>query len=171
MTRIYLDTNILVAYYATDQAEKEKKELVERALDVFDQLADVELCTSQWAVTEMVKVLGRTKGMDGRDVAGIASALLRGKRLRSLKITLIEVSPRKNYNFDDFFVEVGELALTYRLDLADAIHALIVRNHKIEQILSFDENFALKGVAGCTVIHPNKFVGLKQSLENVVGQP
>lgn len=160
MTRIYLDTNVLIAYYTDDQAEREKKELVEKALAVFDQLADIELCTSQWAVSEMVKVLVKTKQMDRGTVAEIANTLLRGKRLRNLKVTLIDVSPRKNYDFDDFFVGVSEAILSYSLDLADAIHSVIVQNHSITQILSFDENFASKGMAGCTVVHPRQIVGL-----------
>jgi predicted nucleic acid-binding protein len=160
MTLIYLDTNVLVAYYATDPSEREKKELVEKALAVFDQLADVELCTSQWAVSEMVKVLVKTKRMDRGTVAEIASTLLRGKRLRNLKITLLDVSPRKNYDFDDFFVGVSETILTYSLDLADAIHSVIVQNHGIDRILSFDQNFASKAMAGCTVVHPKQIVGL-----------
>src|SRR5579859_2731065 len=57
MTRIYLDSNVLIAHYSTDKAEDEKKKWVENALDVFAELKDVELCTSMWAVTEMVNVL------------------------------------------------------------------------------------------------------------------
>ncbi len=160
MTRIYLDANVLVAYYATDEAEREKKKLVEKALSVFHQLAEFELCTSQWAVSEMMKILVRTKGMERGAVAEIANTLLRGKRLQNLKITLIEVSPRKNYDFDDFFVGVSENILTYHLDLADAIHSVIVQNHEISRILSFDEKLGLREIAGCTVVHPKQIAGL-----------
>jgi predicted nucleic acid-binding protein len=57
MRRIYFDSNILIAYYSTDKPEEPKKKMAENALAVFAQLKDVELCTSMWAVTEMVNIL------------------------------------------------------------------------------------------------------------------
>jgi hypothetical protein len=38
MGRFYLDSNILIAHYSVDRAEAAKKELVENALDAYDQL-------------------------------------------------------------------------------------------------------------------------------------
>ena len=35
MKRIYLDSNILIAHFATDKSEEIKKKLVENALEVF----------------------------------------------------------------------------------------------------------------------------------------
>lgn len=57
MNRIYLDSNVLIAYYSTDRAEEAKKKAVEQAFAVFAELKDVQLCTSMWAVTEMVNIL------------------------------------------------------------------------------------------------------------------
>jgi len=37
MNRLYLDSNILIADFATDKAEEAKKNLVENALSVFAQ--------------------------------------------------------------------------------------------------------------------------------------
>ncbi len=59
MRRIYLDSNILIAHYAVDKAEETKKKLVDNALCVFGELRDVELCTSMWALTEMVGGVGQ----------------------------------------------------------------------------------------------------------------
>jgi predicted nucleic acid-binding protein len=151
MNVIYLDTNILVASYAVDDAENEKKTLAERAFAVFQQLADVELCTSMWTVTEMFNTLLREKKMERGTVAEIASTLQRKKRLWNLKINFVEVSPQKNYNFDDFFVDVGEAKHAYRSHLADAIHIVIMRNNGITQILTFDGKWE---VPSLTVLHP-----------------
>ena len=57
MRRIYIDGNVLIAYFSTDKAEESKKKMVENALGVFAQLKDTQLCTSMWAVTEMVNIL------------------------------------------------------------------------------------------------------------------
>ena len=57
MKRIYLDSNVLIAHYSVDPAEESKKKMVENALAVFAELKDIQLCTSMWAVTEMVNIL------------------------------------------------------------------------------------------------------------------
>lgn len=154
MRRIYLDSNILIAYYSSDKTEEAKKKLVENALDVFSQLQNVELCTSLWAITEMVRVLVSAKKMDRREVAEIESGLVNERRLQNLKITLIEVSPRKDYDFREFFYHVRQGILRYRSGLGDIIHSVIMKNHEIIEILTFDEKDDFKQIPGLTVLHP-----------------
>ena len=84
MRRIYLDSNILIAHYSADKAEEAKKEMVENALAVFAELKDIQLCTSMWAVTEMVNVLVSHKKIERGDVAEIESQLVSERRLRNL---------------------------------------------------------------------------------------
>ncbi len=81
MNRIYLDSNVLIAYYSTDRAEESKKKTVEQAFAVFADLKDVQLCTSMWAVTEMVNILVSRKNLDRGVVAEIESQLVSEKRL------------------------------------------------------------------------------------------
>ena len=57
MKRVYLDSNVLIAYYSLDKAEDTKKKVLEDALAVFAQFKDIQLCTSMWAATEMVNIL------------------------------------------------------------------------------------------------------------------
>lgn len=71
MKRIYLDSNVLIAHFSVDKAEEAKKKLVENALVVFAQLKDVQLCTSMWAITEMVNILVSNKKMDRGQVAEV----------------------------------------------------------------------------------------------------
>jgi len=92
MKRIYLDSNILIAHCSTDHAEESKKNLVEAALAAFIELKDVQLCTSMWAITEMVNVLVSQKKMDRGEVAELESQLVNQRRLGDLKIDLCEVS-------------------------------------------------------------------------------
>ena len=73
MRRIYLDSNILIAHYSKDGAEESKRRMVANALRVFAQLADVELCTSMWSITEMVNILVSAKKMLRGEVAEIES--------------------------------------------------------------------------------------------------
>jgi predicted nucleic acid-binding protein len=104
MKRIYLDSNILISYYSTDKAEETKNKLVSEALTVFAQLKDLQLCSSIWAITEMVNILVSQKKMPLGAVAEIESQLTSERRLKNLKIQLIEVSPDKDYDFAEFFL-------------------------------------------------------------------
>lgn len=154
MTRIYLDSNILIAHYSTDKAEEDKRKLVDNALAVFSQLKDVQLCTSLWAVTEMVNILTSQKKMDRRDVAEIESQLVNEKRLKNLKIYLLEVSPQKDYDFAEFFFHVRQGILKYHSGVGDVIHSVIMKNNAIVQILTFDEKNDFKQIPDLTVLHP-----------------
>lgn len=108
MRRIYLDSNILIAHFSIDRAEEAKKALVENALVAFDQLKDVDLCTSVWAIPEMVNILVSSKKMGRGDVAEIESQLVSERRLKSLKIRIVEVSPQKGYDFIEFFYHIRQ---------------------------------------------------------------
>ena len=79
---------------------------MENALVVFAQLNDVQLCTSMWAITEMVNILVSNKKMDRGQVAEVESQLVSERRLKDLKISFAEVSPQKDYDFTEFFWHV-----------------------------------------------------------------
>ena len=87
--------------------------MVENALAVFAELKDIQLCTSMWAVTEMVNVLVSHKKIERGDVAEIESQLVSERRLRNLKIYFAEVSPEKDYDFVEFFYHVRQGILKY----------------------------------------------------------
>jgi predicted nucleic acid-binding protein len=154
MNRIYLDSNVLIAYYSTDRAEETKKKMVEQAFAVFADLKDVQLCTSMWAVTEMVNILVSRKDLDRGVVYEIESQLVREKRLGGLKIQIIEVSPRKDYDFAEFFYHVKQGILKYHSGVGDVIHSVIMKNNSISQILTFDEKDDFKQIPDLTVLHP-----------------
>ncbi len=154
MRRIYLDSNVLIAYYAVDKAEEAKKKLVENALAVFTQLKDVQLCTSMWAVTEMVNILISGKNMDRTAVAEIESQLVNERRLRGLKMNFIDVSPQKDYDFVEFFYHVRQGILKFHSGVGDVIHSVVMKNNDIENILTFDEKGDFKQIPGLTVLHP-----------------
>lgn len=154
MKRIYLDSNILIAYFSTDKAEETKRKTVESALNVFSQLRDAQLWTSKWAVTEMVNILVSQKKMDRRDVAEVESRLVSERRIDSIKLYFAEVSPDKDYDFDEFFYHVRQGILNYHSGVGDTIHSVIMKNNGIDQILTFDEKDDFKQIPGLTVLHP-----------------
>jgi predicted nucleic acid-binding protein len=121
---------------------------------VFADLKDVQLCTSMWAVTEMVNILVSRKNLDRGVVAEIESQLVSEKRLRGLKIQIIEVSPRKDYDFAEFFYHVKQGILKYHSGVGDVIHSVIMKNNGVSQILTFDEKDDFKQIPDLTVLHP-----------------
>lgn len=154
MKRIYLDSNVLIAYYSQDVPEKPKTKMVEDALSVFEELKDVQLCTSMWAVTEMVNILVSSKKVDRGSVAEMEEQLVNEKRLKNLKIALLDVSPQKDYDFSEFFYHVRQSILKYHSGVGDIIHSVIMKNNGIDQILTFDEKDDFKKIPNLTVLHP-----------------
>ena len=154
MKRIYLDSNVLIAHYSTDKAEEPKKKMVENALAVFAQLKDVHLCTSMWAVTEMVNILVSHKKVDRGLVAEIESQLVNERRLRELRVHFVDVSPNKDYDFLEFFYHVKQGILKYHSGVGDVIHSVIMKNNGISHILTFDEKNDFKQIPDLTVLHP-----------------
>jgi predicted nucleic acid-binding protein len=154
MKRIYLDSNILIAYYSSDKTEETKNKLVNDALSVFAQLKDLQLCTSIWAITEMVNILASQKRIPLGDVAEIESQLMSERRLKNLKIQLVEVSSDKDYDFAEFFYHVRQGILKYHSGVGDTIYSVIMKNNGITDILTFDEKDDFKQIPGLTVLHP-----------------
>lgn len=154
MKRIYLDSNVLIAYYSTDKVEEVKRKAVQDALAVFGDLKDVQLCTSMWALTEMVNILVSRKNLDRLVVAEIESQLVSEKRLKGLKIQIVEVSSDRDYDFSEFFFHVKQGILKYHSGVGDVIHSVIMKNNGIADILTFDEKDDFKQIPDLTVMHP-----------------
>ncbi len=154
MKRIYLDSNVLIAYHSTDKAEETKKKMVENALAVFAELKDIQLCTSMWAVTEMVNILVSRKQIDRGAVAEMESQLVSERRLKNLRMHFVEVSPQKDYDFAEFFYHVKQGILKYHSGVGDVIHSVIMKNNDIANILTFDEKHDFKQIPDLTVLHP-----------------
>jgi predicted nucleic acid-binding protein len=154
MKRVYLDSNVLIAYHSLDKPEETKKKMVEDALAVFAQLKDIQLCTSMWAMTEMVNILVSGKKIDRGTVAEIESQMVSERRLKNLRIHFVEVSPQKDYDFAEFFYHVKQGILRYHSGVGDVIHSVIMKNNGIADILTFDEKDDFKQIPDLTVLHP-----------------
>lgn len=152
--KVYLDTNILVAYYAKDKAEKDKKKMICEALEIFAESKDANLYTSMWAIAEMVNVLRFRKRMRPSTVMEIENDLINERRLQGIKIQLVEVSPRKDYDFQEFFYHVRQGILKYHSGVGDIIHSVIMKNNNINVILTFDDKDDFKEIPNLLVLHP-----------------
>lgn len=154
MKKIYLDTNIFVAYFSGAASNKEQKKEIIDAFEVFLSLKDVELWTSMWTITEMVKVLILTIKMDSQKVSEIEKDLTNETRFLGMKLHFAEVSPIKNYDFKEFFYHIRKGILEYNSGWGDIIHSIIMKNNGISNILTFDGKDDFKKIPGFTVISP-----------------
>jgi predicted nucleic acid-binding protein len=160
MKQIYLDACVLVAHFAKNR-EKERHKIVLDALKVFSQISEVRLCTSHWAVAEMVKVLILRLKFKNKYVLQCEAELLNKMRLGEVKIEFIDVSNKKEYDFKEFFYDVRKGILRYNSGVGDTIHSVIMKNNKIKGILTFDEKEDFKKIPGLVVIHPKEIAKVK----------
>lgn len=168
MKRIYLDSNILIAHFSNCSSEEAKKKMVEDALSVFDELKDSELCTSMWSLSETFNILISRHKMNRAVVAEIESQFANEKRLGDLKLCFVDVSPKKDYDFAEFFYHVRQGILKYHSGVGDIIHSVIMKNNGIKAILTFDEKDDFKQIPDLTVIHPKDIKRKRKHKSNAV---
>jgi predicted nucleic acid-binding protein len=154
MHRLYLDSCILIAYFSTVARESSKKELVKTCLKIFSNLADFQLCTSHWTLTETVNILISSHKMDEGVVAGIESDFINKRRLGSLKVEILSMSPDKTYDFQELCYEVRLKIIKHHSGVGDTLHTVIMANNQVDKILTFDEKEDFKQIPGLQVFHP-----------------
>ena len=145
---IYLDSCIFISYFMKE-TEKTKK------IDNFFQeskKSNIEFITSDWTLTEIVKVLIKDKNISSKKVAEYIQELKRTKRLNEIKFNWIPVSKREKYDFEEFFYELQKVQLQYKGSLGDVLHAVIMKNNSINIILTTDSEFY--GMKGMIIINP-----------------
>ena len=149
-TKIYIDTNAFITLYL----KREFHENFEKFLKGSDDL-DTELFTSDWTLTEIVKVLKREYSIDSQKIGDYIQKIKRERRIGGTKFEFIDISPDKSYDFNEFFYHLQEIMLKYKISLHDAIHNLVMKNHEIKHILTSDSDF--DGLKGIIVLDPSKY--------------
>ncbi len=140
--RVYFDTSVFMA-------EFNKKDIRHETLNKFfkevSNLKDIELCTSKWALTELNNRLTKDQIKELKIVKYIKDILDKSK-IRTFKLTILDVHPRDHYTFHDFFNDLARDLIKYktgkdRPGLGDIIHVRIMKNNKINTIITFDTDF------------------------------
>lgn len=147
---VYIDACIFISSF---MKEKEKIKKVEMFFQKAKDL-NIEFVTSDWTLTEIVKVLVKDKKVNPKRVAEYVQELQRTKRIGEIKFNWILVSKKEKYDFEEFFYEVQKVQLQYKGSLGDAIHGVIMKNNSIKTILTTDPEF--DGMKDMIVINPLK---------------
>ncbi len=129
MKKIYLDSNVLVCFYSEQESDRNQKQATIDAFEVLSQLKDTQLCTSFWTITEVVKSLTLKAKIDPLKVSKIENELINEARFLGIKIHYVDVSPRKDYDFREFFYNIRQGILEFKSDVTDTIHGVIMKNN------------------------------------------
>lgn len=137
-------------------AEFDKQDFRHETLNkFFKEIAntkDIELCTSKWALTELNNRLTKDQIKELKITKYIKDILDKNK-IRTIKLKIIDVHPRDHYTFHDFFSDLAKDLIKYktgkdRPGLGDIIHVRIMKNNRINKIVTFDNHFG--GIQGFT---------------------
>ena len=147
MKTVYLDTNIFVTFFLKrDGFDKINSFMKENK-------NDLDLVTSDWTLTEIVKVLANEYKIKSKRVTSFIEELQREKRVFGNKFSFIKVSKKEDYDFEEFFLHLQRMILEYNNGVPDSIHSLIMRNNNIKSILTTnDKDF--QGIKGTIAINP-----------------
>ena len=68
MEEIYLDTNILVTYFAKDEEGSQRKDEVLKAFKEFQESDNIKIYLSMWTVAELAQVLINSSVANGSTI-------------------------------------------------------------------------------------------------------
>ena len=151
MKTVYLDTNIFLTFFLKRDGFKKIGKFMEENKD------ELDLVTSDWTLTEIVRVLVNEYKTSSKKVAEYVQKLQREKRIFENKFSFIKVSKEEGYDFEEFFYHIQKTILEYNNGIADSIHSLIMKNNHIKYILTTNEK-DFQGIKGFIVINPLNLV-------------
>jgi len=143
MRKLYIDTCLIIAYFYINEPNYQHQQAID-FFDRIDPLNDIELCLSQFTITEFTQAYVTKPNITDEQAHKIANALLLTKKIdKKYLFTLLNTEGKnKKYNFEDLFLDIQTFLLntTPRPGIADAIHAAIMENNKIFEIVTFNKN-------------------------------
>ena len=164
---LYLDTNVLIAYYYDNDTDDQHEVAVEffKTVEKNNNESDakITLFCSHFTITEFVQSYATKPDVDDVETFKIAQELLMANKIgKEYSFVFIETQGnKKDYSFRDFFLDVQTVLLNTkpRPGIADAIHATIMKNNHLRNIVTFDEG-DFKHIEGIKVVHPKTKFGI-----------
>ena len=148
MEVVYLDTNIFITFFLKRKGFKKMEKKFKENKTAW------KLVTSDWTLTEVVKVLTNEYKKSAKKIINYIQELQREKRIFGEKFSFVPVSKERDYDFGEFFYGLQKTILEYENGVPDSIHSLIMKNNNIKYILTTDSGF--QGVQGLVAINPLK---------------
>ncbi|PIN80703.1 hypothetical protein COV16_00440 [Candidatus Woesearchaeota archaeon CG10_big_fil_rev_8_21_14_0_10_34_8] len=146
---IYIDSCIFVSQFL----KEEKYKIILGFMKEIENSS--EFVSSDWAITETVKVLIKEKKKSPSKVANFIQKLIRTSEIDGIRFKWIKTEgTKKNYTFETFFYEIQQKQLKFKGSLGDVIHGIIMNNNNVKTILSTDSEF--EGMKKVILINPLK---------------
>jgi len=146
---IYLDSCIFVSKFLNET----KYEKILKFMKEIESSTD--FVSSDWALTETVKVLIKEKKKSPTKVANYIQELMRTNEINDIRFEWIKTEGnKKNYTYEKFFYEIQQKQLKFKGSLGDVIHGVIMKNNNVKNILSIDSDF--EGMKEVLVFNPLK---------------
>lgn len=164
--RIYFDACILIAFFSTSNEEKENKNLILYAFQKLIELDNVQFFTSHWALAEMTNILICRHQMKTATVAKMEQEFLNTERIGDLKVSILDVSPKKDYSVREYLYHVRQAILKYHSGVGDCMHWVAINNNGIDTIFTFDAKTDFKKIPNLTVIHPKALLDASKDETN-----
>lgn len=143
MRKLYIDTCLIIAYFYINEPNNQHQQ----AIDFFDRinpLNDIGLCLSHFTITEFTQAYVKKPNITDEQAHKIANALLLTRKIdKKYLFTLFKTEGKnKKYNFEDLFLDIQTflLSTTPRPGIADVIHAAIMENNEIFEIVTFNKS-------------------------------
>lgn len=160
--KIYFDACILIAYFSSNVEEKKKKSVLKECLERLEQLKNVSFFTSYWALAEMVNILICRHKMKENKVANFEKELLNTERLGKLKVRVLDASLQIDYTVKEYLYHVRKAVIKFHAGVGDSMHWVVIDNHGIDTVLTFDNKKDFHQIPGLTVIHPEGFASARE---------
>jgi len=150
--RIYLDTSVFMAEF---NKKDPRHTLLTNFFKHLKGLNNTDLCSSKWALTELYNRLTKDQ-IEELKIVKYIKDLLDKNTIRSFKLKFLDVSPTKGYDFNHFFNHLTGDLIKFktgpnRPGLGDILHIRIMKNNRINTIVTFDADFEV--IEGFTTIN------------------
>jgi len=159
VVKVYLDSCIFLAYYYEKGSSNYVD--VEKCLKAYKKRQErFILVTSDFTFTEFVKVAKNPKNIPPETIFEDLSTIMRTKKIGGIyPFEMLNVAgKRKDYDFNDFFVDLQGVLMNARPGLADTMHYQIMKNNNVKRIMTLNTS-DFKKLNGIQVIHPNQIDG------------
>jgi predicted nucleic acid-binding protein len=158
-TKIYVDTCIFIAYYFEKSHPKFYQNYLDTSncLEQIIRIRNIKLVTSDFTFTEFTKV-AQDKKIPAEKVHDIVARLSRQKKIGDkYRFEVLKANGyERDYTFEDFFIHLQTILLKTRPGIADAIHYQIMRNNRINKIIT---------------LNPKDFLKIKKEFRNITVIP
>ena len=141
LRKLYIDTCLIIGYYNANDPDNQHQ----RAINFFDRvknMTNIKLYCSPFTITEFVQGYVGIHNQADEQAYKIANSLLLSNKInKKYPFDILRTKGiDENYEFEDFFIDIQTILLntTPRPGIADSIHATIMKNNNINEIVTFN---------------------------------